>query len=126
VYAFMGDTLGGLPTDPACYTGGKVDYSKVRQRDWFVRGLERLEAGWRSGHRIALMCAEIEPNRCHRTKLLGEALAARNVPIEHIDEEGQLITQQAAMLRLTGGQGTLFELGYTSRRIYKPEGDGGA
>ena len=31
-YVFMGDTLGGQPRDPACYTEGKVDYEKVRKR----------------------------------------------------------------------------------------------
>ena len=52
-YLFMGESLGGLPPDPACFTDGKVDYDKVRGRDWFIRGIERLETGWRDGHRLA-------------------------------------------------------------------------
>ena len=29
VYVYMGDTIGGLPSDPACYTDGHIDYAKV-------------------------------------------------------------------------------------------------
>jgi len=119
-YVYMGDTLGGLPSDPACYTDGKVDYRKVRERDWFDRGLARLEAGWRGGHHIAIMCAELEPDRCHRSKLIGEALVARGIPLGHIDEEGAVITHEAAMARLNAGQTALFGVEYTSRRTYRP------
>lgn len=119
-YVHMGDTLGGLPSDLTCYTDGKVDYSKVRERDWFVRGLERLETGWREGHRIAIMCAELEPDRCHRSKLIGEALAARGVLLGHIDEDGTVITHESAMARLNAGQAALFGVEYTSRRTYRP------
>lgn len=119
-YVFMGDTLGGLPSDASCYTEGKVDYTLVRERPWFRRGLDRLEAGWRAGHRIAIMCAELEPQRCHRSKLVGEALAAREVPIGHIDEDGAVITQKAVLDRLTGGQAALFGNDLTSRKRYDP------
>ncbi|MCB9866798.1 MAG: DUF488 domain-containing protein [Phycisphaerales bacterium] len=118
-YIYMGDTLGGLPDDPTCYTDGKVDYCKVRDRVWFEQGLARLENGWHGGHRIAIMCAELEPNRCHRSKLIGEALVARGIAVGHIDEHGAVITHEAAMTRITGGQGVLFGADYTSRRTYR-------
>ena len=122
VYVYMGDTLGGLPSDPTCYTDGKVDYRKVREREWFVRGLERLKSGWQGGHPIAIMCAELEPDRCHRSKLIGEALAASGVAVGHVDENGAVITHEAAMARLTNGQSALFDVAYTSRRAYRPVG----
>ncbi len=123
VYVYMGDALGGLPSDTSCYTDGKVDYDKVRERAWFRAGIDRLEAGWKAGHRLAVMCAELEPERCHRSKLIGEALSARSVTIGHIDESGKVLSQQAAMERLNGGQGALFELGLTSRKAYRPASD---
>ena len=122
-YVYMGDTLGGLPSDPTCYTDGKVDYGKVRERTWFEQGLARLEGGCRGGHHIAIMCAELEPNRCHRSKLIGEALVARGIAVSHIDEEGAVITHEAAMARLTAGQGMLFGAEYTSRRTYRSAAD---
>lgn len=118
-YVYMGNVLGGLPTDASCYTNGKVDYCKVRDRDWFIQGLRRLETGWHQGHRIAIMCAELEPERCHRSKLIGEALVARGVTVGHIDEDGAVITHEAVMARIDGGQFTLFDVGYTSRRAYR-------
>jgi uncharacterized protein (DUF488 family) len=107
-YVSLGETLGGRPSDPTCYTNGKVDYGKVRERDWFAEGLTRLETGWREGHRIAIMCAELAPERCHRTKLVGEALAASGVLVGHLDENGVVISHEAAMARLHRGQTSLF------------------
>lgn len=117
-YVFMGDTLGGMPGDPTCYIDGKVDYTAIRQRDWFRSGLDRLERGWRDGHRLALICAELEAHRCHRSKLIGEALTERGVPIGHFDEDGTVIAHQAVMDRGAGGQRALFEPGLTSRMRY--------
>lgn len=107
-YVSLGETLGGRPSDPTCYTNGKVDYGKVRERDWFADGLTRLETGWQEGHRIAIMCAEAAPERCHRTKLIAEALTARGVLVAHIDESDVAISHEAAMSRLHRGQVPLF------------------
>jgi uncharacterized protein (DUF488 family) len=108
-YVSLGETLGGRPSDPTCYTNGKVDYLKVRERDWFAEGLMRLETGWHAGHRIAIMCAELAPERCHRTKLVGEALVARGVLVGHLDESGAVISHEAVMARLQQGQAPLFD-----------------
>jgi uncharacterized protein (DUF488 family) len=107
-YVSMGETLGGRPSDPSCYTDGKVDYCKVRERDWFADGLTRLETGWREGHRIAIMCAEAAPERCHRTKLVGEALASCGVTVAHIDADGSVVSHETVLTRLHGGQIPLF------------------
>lgn len=108
-YHFMGDSLGGIPDDPACYTNGKVDYDKIRLQDWFIRGLDRLEAGWRAGHRIAIMCAELEAHRCHRSKLVAEALVGRDVPVGHVDEQGKVASHETVINRVDGGQMGLFK-----------------
>jgi len=107
-YVMLGGSLGGRPHDPACYTDGKVDYCKVREREWFIEGLTRLETGWREGHRITIMCAEAAPERCHRAKLVGEALAARGIIVAHIDAEGSVVSHEAVIARLQRGQIPLF------------------
>ncbi|HXG09285.1 MAG TPA: DUF488 family protein [Gemmataceae bacterium] len=43
-YVFMGDTLGGRPSDPSCYTDGRVDYAKCREKPFFQEGLARLRS----------------------------------------------------------------------------------
>ena len=87
-YLFMGETLGGQPKDPDCHTDGKVDYDKVMAQPFFQTGIERLYKAFEGQHPVALMCSEGRPEQCHRSKLIGEALAAAGIPICHIDEDG--------------------------------------
>ena len=121
-YLFMGDTLGGQPKDPGCHTDGKVDYDKVRRQASFQAGLERLKSAFAQRRRAALMCSEGRPEQCHRSKLIGEALAAAGIPVSHIDEDGQVLTQAQVIDRLTKGQLDLFgPASFTSRKRYAPE-----
>lgn len=119
-YVFMGDTLGGMPDDPACYVDGKVDYEKVSEQSFFLRGLERLREAQRQGLHVVLMCSEGKPEQCHRSKLIGKSLDKEGVVMAHIDENDEELTQNAVMLRLHGGQQTLFDLDYMSRKRYTP------
>ena len=123
-YIFMGDTLGGQPRDRDCYTDGKVDYEKVREQDFFKSGIDRLRKAHELHVRAALLCSEGKPEQCHRSKMIGEALAAADIPVRHIDEDGQLLTQLRVMDRLTGGQFDFFGgPALTSRKRYGPGRD---
>jgi len=120
-YLFMGDTLGGQPKDPDCHTDGKVDYDKVRAQSFFQKGVERLRKAFQQQRPVALMCSEGRPEQCHRSKLIGEALAAAGIPVCHIDEDGCLLTQTQVIDRLTKGQMDLFgPASFTSRKRYGP------
>ena len=121
-YIFMGDSLGGQPDDNRCYTGGKVDYSKVARQSFFLAGIERLHEASRQGHRVAVMCSEGKPENCHRSKLIGKTLTSGGVEVIHIDEQDQLISQRDVLLRITGGQPSLFGddfFTFKSRKKYK-------
>lgn len=120
-YVFMGDMLGGQPGDPDCYIDGKVDYARCESKAFFQGGLERLVAARESGRTVALMCSELDPERCHRSKLIGEALKRLEIPLLHIDRDGSLASQTEVMTRLTGGQETLFEETWTSRGRYRSQ-----
>ncbi len=118
-YVFVGDSLGGRPDDPACYVDGRVDYDKVRERPFFQRGIERVQAAHAQQLRVVLMCSEGKPEQCHRTKLIGESLVALGIPVVHIDEADRLITHDEAILRLTDGQLNLFgQESFASRKRY--------
>jgi uncharacterized protein (DUF488 family) len=118
-YLFMGDTLGGQPKDPACHTDGKVDYDKVRVQPFFQTGIQRLRKAFEQQKPVALMCSEGRPEQCHRSKLIGEALAAIGIPVSHIDEDGEVVSQTQVIDRLTKGQMSLFgETSFTSRKRY--------
>lgn len=84
VYIFMGEQLGGLPDDPSCLSSGKVDYNKLKEKDYFKKGLERLAKAHSEGIRAAIMCSEGKPEQCHRTRLIGEELRIRGIKLMHI------------------------------------------
>lgn len=120
-YVFLGDSLGGRPADSQCYDeDGHVDYERCRTNEAFIAGIDRVVQAYESGHRLALMCSETRPTDCHRSKLLGEMLADRGVPVVHIDAEGRLLDHAEVAAQLQGGQLSLIgePLG-RSRRAYR-------
>ncbi len=126
-YLFLGDSLGGRPADPTCYDAdGKVDYAAVEQRAFYREGLERVARAYEQGRRVALMCSEGKPEACHRSKLIGKSLTRRGIPVAHIDEHNELISQEEVLPRLTGGQLSFFGddmLPSGSRKRYERPGD---
>jgi uncharacterized protein (DUF488 family) len=122
-YLFMGDQLGGKPTDGRFYTNGKVDYDLLQEADFYQAGILRLKIALEKEYRVALMCSELKPELCHRTKLIGQTLDQQHVPVQHIDEAGVLIGQAEAMRRLTGGQLSFLEPVLTSNKRYRPNDD---
>jgi uncharacterized protein (DUF488 family) len=88
-YWFLGDALGARPKDPDCYEGGKASYARIAETAAFQ---EAIYALIEESHakRIALMCAEKEPLDCHRTILVGRALAQRDPELSHIHADGRI------------------------------------
>src|SRR5438876_565201 len=93
-YLFLGQLLGGRPDDAACYADGKVDYDRVRTKEFYLRGIDQVLKERERGTRIALMCSEGKPDECHRSKLIGATLVERRIPVVHLDEEGVPLTQE--------------------------------
>src|SRR5436190_23279741 len=90
LYLFLGDELGGRPSGDEFYdAGGRVLYERVAAAPFFWRGVERLETVL-SQDRVAILCSEEDPARCHRYHLVGRALVARGVTIRHIRGDGRL------------------------------------
>jgi uncharacterized protein (DUF488 family) len=99
-YVVMGVELGGRPADPDCYAeDGRVDYAKVRQKAFYRAGIERLVKAHEGGYPAAIMCAEIKPEECHRSRLIGATLRDLNIPLLHITETGSLKTQDEVLPR---------------------------
>ena len=105
---FMGDSLGGRPDDETCYVNGKVDYEKVKATASYQRGIQRLHTAFSQQQSVALMCSEGKPEECHRCKLIGATLTNENIPVIHIDENDEQLTQAEVVERLTGGQLSMF------------------
>lgn len=99
-YRFAGEYLGGRPRDPLCYFRGKVpegkanylelvNYQEVSRRDWYQRGVRRLEDVARQ-HSTAVFCSEEDPTRCHRHWLIARTLLQRGATVQHIRHSGAL------------------------------------
>lgn len=98
-YVFLGKELGARPADPSRYRDGRADYELISRSEAFRNGIERLleEA---SCTRIALLCAEKEPLRCHRCILAGRVLAEQGQEVVHILADGSAERHEESMRRL--------------------------
>lgn len=121
-YVFLGDKLGGLPRDRSCYSEGKVDYNKVKDKNFFTEGLSRLLTANSKKINVAMMCSETKPQECHRSKLIGRELMNNDISVNHIVSKGKLKDQKTVMLELTKGLGETDLFGnstlFTSRKKY--------
>jgi len=87
-YVYLGDGLGGRPAEPSLLDpDGAVDYARVRQTPEFLGALNRLLKGLQT-YRVALVCAEENPEHCHRRLLISPALRASGVSVLHIRKDG--------------------------------------
>ncbi len=129
-YVYLGRELGGRSDDPSDYEGNErlpkvreqvqvvagsndlpdrdngdranheiVNYDRLAAKPGFEEGIERVLDG-ASRETIALLCAEKEPLECHRTLLVGRALAERSVRVEHILADGTRESHDRTMDRL--------------------------
>ncbi|HJQ57618.1 MAG TPA: DUF488 family protein, partial [Vineibacter sp.] len=98
-YVFLGDTLGGKPSDPALRRDGAVDYERIATTSSFSGGLDRA-AREGAARRSALMCAEKAPLECHRTVLVARHLAARGHAVVHLMADGGTTAHAAIEERL--------------------------
>jgi len=89
-YVWLGEQLGGRPPEDRLYdASGRVDYAALAEHPRFLAGLARLRAGM-AKYRLAVLCSEEDPVRCHRRSLIGYLLSNEGVLLEHLRADGQL------------------------------------
>jgi uncharacterized protein (DUF488 family) len=127
-YLYLGDLLGGLPKDPDCYIeytdkkkegARKIDYSKIEKKEFYVTGLERLKTAHAKGLKVAVMCSELNPEECHRSKLIGVSLQKDGIIMQHISRNGKLTDQNEVNQLINGGRNPINlwgEIDMTSKR----------
>lgn len=131
IYVYLGDVLGGLPKDSSCYieytdkkneVARKIDYSKIEKKDFFIKGLERLKNSQEKGLKAVVMCSELNPEECHRSKLIGLSLQKEGIIMQHIKKNGKLIDQNEINLLINGGKNPINlwgDIDMTSKRKVK-------
>lgn len=70
--------------------GGRVSGRGIVDAVAFVQGVDRVMEVWRQAYRLALLCAEEDPRRCHRAIRIAPALLARGAKVVHIRGDGRL------------------------------------
>jgi uncharacterized protein (DUF488 family) len=126
-YAWLGAQLGGIPDAPDVQReDGTIDGRRWIESAPFQLGIARLLRAQTAQYRVALMCAELRPEDCHRSRLIGAELLRHGIDVIHIDEEGRDLPQTAMIERQIRGQHDLFDAapGEPSRRGAGEEGDG--
>ncbi|MBP7793199.1 MAG: DUF488 domain-containing protein [Candidatus Goldbacteria bacterium] len=110
-YIFMGEELGARQTrHDLLFPDGKVDFEKVKEADFFKNGIQRIINGIKKGFVISVMCTEKDPLVCHRFALVSAALKQHGVEIEHILENGDVISQSELEKKILDKQLSLFYL----------------
>lgn len=87
-YRWMGDALGGRPDDPALLApDGSPDYEAIRRSPRFTAAVIDL-AAMAAGARLAILCAEQDPEHCHRSLLIAPALEEQGIRVLHLLHDG--------------------------------------
>ena len=113
-YVFLGAELGGRPPEAEFYDAkGHARYDLVAETERFQGGLERLLTG-ADAYRVAIMCSEEDPGRCHRRLLVTRALTGRGAEVRHIRGNGSVVTEAELTDGLSGAaadpdQASLFD-----------------
>jgi len=91
-YRFMGDALGGRPSDPTLYDPGQgqANYRRVKQTDEYQAAIDQLIELART-ERVAVMCSEGDHRQCHRHLLVAQTLLSRGIRVLHIQPDGRVI-----------------------------------
>ena len=98
-YVFLGAELGARASDPTVYVEGRVEYGRLARTAPFLEGIARLRRGVGT-HRIAILCAEKDPLRCHRGILISRHLAEVGIVVRHILSNGTSESHDEALARL--------------------------
>jgi uncharacterized protein (DUF488 family) len=101
-YRFMGDVLGGRPTDPALYNPGqeRPDYVRMAQTPVYQSAIDRLLNIARA-ERVVVMCGEGDYRQCHRHLLITQTLLQRGARVLHIRPDGTTVVGEAVGQQLS-------------------------
>jgi uncharacterized protein (DUF488 family) len=90
-YCYLGDLLGGRPGGTA--KGPPRSWEEASASASFREGLRRL---WELSvsKRCAVMCAERDPNRCHRKHLIAASVVMMGGAVTHLLYDGTLTPER--------------------------------
>lgn len=91
-YRYMGNALGGRPTDPSLYDPGeeRPDYRRLEETPEYQAGIGKLLELAQDVPTV-VMCSEGDHRYCHRHLLITQTLLGRCVCVHHIQPDGTTV-----------------------------------
>lgn len=99
-YRFMGDVLGGRPSDVGLYSEGRPDYRRIEESDTYQHGINVL-LHVANEECVAVMCGEADHLQCHRHLLISQTALKRDVAVFHIKPDGRLVKGERVLEQLS-------------------------
>ena len=99
-YVMLGDELGGYPqfNKETLEADGGVNYAKMQELPCFKQGIAQLLEIMRQKESCAILCSELQPEYCHRSRLIGRVLEREHcVEMQHINAAGGITSQKEVM-----------------------------
>ncbi len=75
-------------------SNGYLDFELYAKSPSFLNGIEKLIKSMAKGYKFALMCAEKDPSKCHRTILVAKAFHDSGYKIIHLLPNNEKMTQE--------------------------------
>ncbi len=82
-YRYLGDKIGGKPSSDEYYVDGKVIYPLIKTTEKYKKGIIEL-IKFSKEYKTVIMCAEKNPNNCHRYLLITPSLVEKGLEVIHI------------------------------------------
>ena len=96
-YRWMGERLGGRPSDPGLLDAdSRPDWQTITAVPRFSAAVTEV-AGLATGSVVALLCAELDPSRCHRETALADPFEEAGFFVVHILPDGSLRPHQPGL-----------------------------
>lgn len=93
-YRNYADEFGARQSNKALYVEGYLDFDLHCQSEAFKKGVSKLIDSLAQGYTFALMCAEKEPIRCHRTIMVSRRFFEKGYAVVHLLPNDKHTTQQ--------------------------------
>ena len=103
-YHFLGDVLGGRPSNRELYDPGHetVNYERLSASVEYAQGIDELiRVARECAENVAILCSEGDYHKCHRGRLITPTLLRRGVRVTHIQPDGSTVEAELEPQQLT-------------------------
>lgn len=101
IYLDFSKEFGARREEKEVYVNNRVNFARVMNLPIFGQGVERIKKGLNSGYRMALMCTEKDPEKCHRFSLVARGIEKKaNICSMHILADGSVVSKESVENRL--------------------------